>query len=94
MCKSLGCWKDLESQTIPSLEDPPYLMEEISVQEFRELKIIQGECTRLFASTLVSLFKSQRLKPPVHEDEEGGFTHSIGWLTPPAGSQYITLPCN
>lgn len=56
MCKALGCWKDFESLTIPALEDPQYLMEEISknCKNFRELKIIQGECTRLFASTLVS----------------------------------------
>lgn len=46
-------WRDLESLTMPSIANPPYLMEEIAqnCRNFRELKIM-GPFDLLFASTL------------------------------------------
>ncbi|CBI31784.3 unnamed protein product, partial [Vitis vinifera] len=55
ICKAIRMWKDLESLTMPSIENPPYLMEEISknCNNFRELKIM-GPCHVFFANTLVA----------------------------------------
>ncbi|XP_071929519.1 F-box/LRR-repeat protein At3g48880-like isoform X2 [Coffea arabica] len=55
ICKAVHMWKDLESLTMPSIANPPYLMEEIgkNCKKFSELKIM-GPCDIFFASTLVA----------------------------------------
>lgn len=55
ICTAIRCWKDLESLTMPSIANPPYLMEEIAknCKNFSELKIM-GPCDVYFASTLVA----------------------------------------
>ncbi|XP_068315940.1 F-box/LRR-repeat protein At3g48880-like isoform X2 [Pyrus communis] len=54
ICKAIRCWKELESLTMPSIANPPYLLEEIkrNCKNFSELKIM-GPCDIFFASTLV-----------------------------------------
>ncbi|XP_060203579.1 F-box/LRR-repeat protein At3g48880-like [Lycium barbarum] len=54
ICRAIRMWEDLESLTMPSIEDPPCVMTEIgrSCKNFAELKIM-GPCDLLFASTLV-----------------------------------------
>ncbi|KAM1054610.1 hypothetical protein ACFX2I_001941 [Malus domestica] len=54
ICKAIRCWKELESLTMPSIANPPYLLEEIkrNCKNFSELKIM-GPCDMFFASTLV-----------------------------------------
>lgn len=48
-------WQDLESLTMPSIANPPYLMEEIAknCKNFSELKIM-GRCESSFAITLAT----------------------------------------
>lgn len=48
-------WQDLESLTMPSIANPPYIMEEIAKNcpRFSALKIM-GPCDVYFASTLVN----------------------------------------
>ncbi|KAK3039282.1 hypothetical protein RJ639_027986 [Escallonia herrerae] len=55
ICKAISKWKDLESLTMPSIANPPYLMEEIAknCKKFSELKIM-GPCNIFFASTLAT----------------------------------------
>lgn len=55
ICKAVHMWKDLESLTMPSIANPPYLMEEIgkNCKKFSELKIM-GPCDIFFASSLVT----------------------------------------
>ena len=55
-------WEDLESLTMPSIANPPYVMEEIarSCKNFAELKIM-GPCDMLFASTLVSFLPNLKV---------------------------------
>lgn len=55
ICKAIRYWKDLESLTMPSIANPPYLMDEIAknCKNFSELKVM-GPCDSFFASTLVS----------------------------------------
>ncbi|XP_058205145.1 F-box/LRR-repeat protein At3g48880 [Rhododendron vialii] len=55
ICRAIRMWEDLESLTMPSIANPPYLMEEISrnCKNFSELKIM-GPCDTSFASTLVA----------------------------------------
>lgn len=55
ICKAIRTWKDLESLTMPSIANPPYLMEEIgkNCKKFSELKIM-GPCDIFFASTLAA----------------------------------------
>ncbi|GFP84792.1 F-box/LRR-repeat protein at3g48880 [Phtheirospermum japonicum] len=55
ICRAVRIWKDLESLTMPSISNPPYLIEEISnnCKKFAELKIM-GPCDTLFASTLAT----------------------------------------
>lgn len=54
ICKAISMWKDLESLAMPSIANPPYLMEEISkhCNKFSELKIF-GPCDILFVQTLI-----------------------------------------
>lgn len=51
--KAIRMWRDLESLTMPTIANPPYLMEEIArnCPNFSELKIM-GPFDLLFASTL------------------------------------------
>ncbi|XP_073306364.1 F-box/LRR-repeat protein At3g48880-like [Primulina huaijiensis] len=55
ICNAIHIWKDLESLTMPSISNPPVLMEEISenCKNFSELKIM-GPFDVCFASTLVA----------------------------------------
>ncbi|KAM7491628.1 hypothetical protein LguiA_034549 [Lonicera macranthoides] len=55
ICRAIRMWQDLESLTMPSIANPPYLMEEIAknCKNFSELKIM-GRCESFFASTLVT----------------------------------------
>lgn len=61
-CSAIGNWKDLESLTMPSVEKPAYVFEEIarSCKRFSELKIM-GPCDMLFASTLVSFLPNLKV---------------------------------
>ncbi|PWA41230.1 F-box/LRR-repeat protein [Artemisia annua] len=54
ICKAISLWNDLESLTMPSIANPPYLMEAISqhCKNFSELKIL-GPCDMLFVQTLI-----------------------------------------
>lgn len=54
ICKAISMWKDLESLAMPSIANPPYIMEEISkhCNKFSELKIF-GPCDILFVQTLI-----------------------------------------
>lgn len=62
ICKAIRIWKDLESLTMPSIANPPYLMAEIAknCKNFTELKIM-GPFESLFANTLISLLPSLRV---------------------------------
>lgn len=55
ICKAIRMWQDLESLTMPSIANPPYLMEEIAknCKKFSKLKIM-GPCDIFFASTLAA----------------------------------------
>lgn len=55
ICRAVQMWGELESLTMPSISNPPYLMEEISksCKNFSELKVM-GPCDRFFASTLAT----------------------------------------
>ncbi|XP_075484863.1 F-box/LRR-repeat protein At3g48880-like isoform X1 [Primulina tabacum] len=55
ICHAIHIWKDLESLTMPSISNPPVLMEEISenCKNFSELKIM-GPFDVCFTSTLVA----------------------------------------
>lgn len=62
ICKAIRLWKDLESLTMPSIDNPPYLMEEIAnnCNNFRELKIM-GPCHVYFANTIVAFLPSLKI---------------------------------
>ncbi|XP_061369543.1 F-box/LRR-repeat protein At3g48880 [Gastrolobium bilobum] len=62
MCKAIRGWKELESLTMPSIANPPYLLEEISTNcnNFRELKIM-GPCDVYFASSLAAFLPNLRV---------------------------------
>ncbi|XP_055826842.1 F-box/LRR-repeat protein At3g48880-like [Solanum dulcamara] len=62
ICRAIHMWEDLESLTMPSIANPPYVMEEIarSCKNFAELKIM-GPCDMLFASTLVSFLPNLKV---------------------------------
>lgn len=55
MCKAIRGWKELESMTMPTIANPPYLLDEISThcKNFSELKIM-GPCDIVFASSLAA----------------------------------------
>ncbi|XP_009149787.1 F-box/LRR-repeat protein At3g48880 [Brassica rapa] len=55
ICKAIRIWKDLESLTMPSIANPPYLFTEIAnnCSNFKELKIM-GPFEIFFADTLIS----------------------------------------
>ncbi|CAL1404994.1 unnamed protein product [Linum trigynum] len=55
ICRAIRSWKDLESLTMPSIANPPYLIEEIAnnCANFCELKIM-GPFDIFFATTLVT----------------------------------------
>ncbi|CAN4087786.1 unnamed protein product [Withania somnifera] len=62
ICRAIRMWEDLVSLTMPSIANPPYVMEEIarSCKKFAELKIM-GPCDMLFASTLVSFLPNLKV---------------------------------
>ncbi|CAI9092197.1 OLC1v1027383C1 [Oldenlandia corymbosa var. corymbosa] len=62
ICKAIRLWKDLESLTMPSIANPPYLMEEISksCKKFSELKVM-GPCDLFFASTLTAFLPNLKV---------------------------------
>ncbi|XP_060203591.1 F-box/LRR-repeat protein At3g48880-like [Lycium barbarum] len=62
ICSAIRMWEDLESLTMPSIANPPYVMEEIarSCRNFAELKII-GPCDMLFANTLVEFLPNLKV---------------------------------
>ncbi|KAF3599154.1 hypothetical protein F2Q69_00035867 [Brassica cretica] len=55
ICKAIRIWKDLESLTMPSIANPPYLLTEIAknCKNFKELKIM-GPFEIFFANTLIT----------------------------------------
>lgn len=55
ICKAIRIWKDLESLTMPSIANPPYLLTEIAknCKNFKELKIM-GPFEVFFANTLIT----------------------------------------
>ncbi|XP_031107097.1 F-box/LRR-repeat protein At3g48880 [Ipomoea triloba] len=55
ICRAIRMWKNLESLTMPSIANPPYLLEEISksCKNFAELKIM-GPCDIAFASSIAA----------------------------------------
>lgn len=62
ICKAIRMWEDLESLTMPSIANPPYLMEEIAknCKNFAELKIM-GPCDIYFASTIVAYLPNLKI---------------------------------
>ncbi|PIM99179.1 hypothetical protein CDL12_28330 [Handroanthus impetiginosus] len=62
ICRAIQMWKDLESLTMPSISNPPYLIKEISksCSKFSELKIM-GPCDVLFASTLTEFLPNLKV---------------------------------
>ncbi|XP_060176011.1 F-box/LRR-repeat protein At3g48880-like isoform X2 [Lycium barbarum] len=62
ICRAIRMWEDLESLTMPSIEDPACVMGEIgrSCKHFAELKIM-GPCDTLFASTLVEFLPNLKV---------------------------------
>lgn len=54
ICKAIRIWQDLESLTMPSIANPPYLMEEIAnnCKKFSELKVM-GPFDIFFAATII-----------------------------------------
>ncbi|XP_059297014.1 F-box/LRR-repeat protein At3g48880-like [Lycium ferocissimum] len=62
ICRAIRMWEDLESLTMPSIEDPACVMEEIgrSCKNFAELKIM-GPCDVVFASTLVEFLPNLKV---------------------------------
>ncbi|CAL5343976.1 unnamed protein product [Camellia sinensis] len=62
ICSAIRVWKDLESLTMPAIENPAYLIEEIGkkCKNFAELKIM-GPFDILFASALVSFLPNLKV---------------------------------
>ncbi|MCD9646911.1 hypothetical protein HAX54_037162 [Datura stramonium] len=62
ICRAIRMWKDLESLTMPTIEDPQYVLMEIarSCKNFAELKIM-GPCDVLFASRLVGFLPNLKV---------------------------------
>ncbi|KAJ8554453.1 hypothetical protein K7X08_025131 [Anisodus acutangulus] len=62
ICRAIRIWEDLESLTMPSIANPPYVMEEIArnCKKFAELKIM-GPCDMLFANTLVEFLPNLKV---------------------------------
>ncbi|KAH0646309.1 hypothetical protein KY290_029755 [Solanum tuberosum] len=62
ICSAFRKWKDLESLTMPSFEEPAYIIKKIgrSCKKLSELKIM-GPCDMLLASTLVSFLPNLKV---------------------------------
>lgn len=62
ICSAIRMWEDLESLTMPSIANPPYLMEEIAnhCKNFAELKIM-GRCEIFFANTLTAFLPNLKV---------------------------------
>lgn len=60
--RAVHIWKELESLTMPSISNPPYLMEEIAnnCKNFAELKVM-GPCDIFFASTLAAFLPNLKV---------------------------------
>ncbi|XP_050221593.1 F-box/LRR-repeat protein At3g48880 isoform X2 [Mercurialis annua] len=62
ICKAIRMWRNLESLTMPSIANPPYLIEEIAnnCRNFTELKVM-GPFEIFFASTLATYLPKLRV---------------------------------
>lgn len=62
MLKAIDTWQNLESLTMPSISDPPYLLEQISksCKNFAQLKVM-GPFNILFASTLTTFLPDLKI---------------------------------
>ena len=62
ICSAFQEWKDLESLTMPSLEEPAYVIEKIgrSCKKISELKIMDP-CDVLLASALVAFLPNLKV---------------------------------
>ncbi|KAK8656030.1 hypothetical protein V6N13_108589 [Hibiscus sabdariffa] len=62
ICKAIRMWKDLESLTMPSIANPPYLLEEIAnnCKNFSELKVM-GPFDNFFAATIIMYLPNIRV---------------------------------
>ncbi|XP_028756420.1 F-box/LRR-repeat protein At3g48880 [Neltuma alba] len=62
MIKAIRGWKHLESLTMPTIANPPYLLEEIAAncENFSELKIM-GPCDLFFASSIATYLPKLRV---------------------------------
>ncbi|KAK4283169.1 hypothetical protein QN277_000151 [Acacia crassicarpa] len=62
MIKAIRGWKYLESLTMPTIANPPYLLEEIAAncENFSELKIM-GPCDIFFASSIAAYLPKLRV---------------------------------
>lgn len=62
ICRAVRMWEDLESLTMPSLQNPRYLIEEIGrhCKRFAELKVM-GPCDIVFASTLAAFLPNLKV---------------------------------
>ncbi|GMJ13567.1 snc1-influencing plant E3 ligase reverse genetic screen 4 [Hibiscus trionum] len=62
ICKAIRIWKDLESLTMPSIANPPYLLEEIAnnCKNFSELKVM-GPFDNFFAATIIMYLPNIRV---------------------------------
>ncbi|XP_031281978.1 F-box/LRR-repeat protein At3g48880-like [Pistacia vera] len=62
ICKAIHTWRSLESLTMPSIMNPPYLIVEIALnfKNFSELKVI-GPFDVLFASTIAKFLPNLKI---------------------------------
>ncbi|OMO97892.1 hypothetical protein COLO4_14296 [Corchorus olitorius] len=62
ICKAIRIWRELESLTMPSIANPPYLLEEIAnnCRNFSELKVM-GPFDSYFASTIITYLPKIRV---------------------------------
>lgn len=62
ICKAIRIWQDLESLTMPSIANPPYLLEEMgrSCKKLAELKIM-GPFDIYFASAIVAFLPNLKV---------------------------------
>lgn len=62
ICKAVNQWEELESLTMPTIANPPYIMEAIGAncKNFSQLKVM-GPCNILFASSIVTFLPKLRV---------------------------------
>ncbi|GFZ15321.1 RNI-like superfamily protein [Actinidia rufa] len=93
ICMAIQMWEDLESLTMPSISNPPYLMEEIAknCKNFAELKIM-GPCDIIFACALVEYLPNLKvLSLRCSTIWNGCSNHYLGTLEEPRSAKYISL---